>query len=126
MGLWIFMLVIDLLIPAAFLGFGYMFRKSPPDKINLAFGYRSRRSMMNEETWAFAQRRMGELWFLLGKITLPLTVIPMLAVFGRGSGTVGTVAMVIEGIQMVLLIGSIFPVEAALKKQFDDNGRPRA
>lgn len=51
MGFWIFMLMMNLLIPLSMIGFGWMFLKSPPKEINAVFGYRTRRSMLNPDTW---------------------------------------------------------------------------
>ena len=41
MGFWIFMLIMDLLIPFTMIGFGKMFLKKAPDQINYVFGYRT-------------------------------------------------------------------------------------
>ena len=47
MGFWIFMLVIDLLIPLTMIGFGRLFLKKIPKDINALFGYRTSMSMKN-------------------------------------------------------------------------------
>ena len=54
MGFWIFMLIMDLLIPFTMIGFGKMFLKKAPDQINYVFGYRTSMSMKNQDTWVFA------------------------------------------------------------------------
>ena len=51
MGFWIFMLIMDLLIPFTMIGFGKMFLKKAPDQINYVFGYRTSMSMKNQDTW---------------------------------------------------------------------------
>ncbi len=38
---WLFMLAMDLLVPACMIGFGKRFLKSAPQKINPFFGYRT-------------------------------------------------------------------------------------
>ncbi|MEN1786431.1 MAG: SdpI family protein [Bacteroidota bacterium] len=35
---------------------GFLFKKYPPKKINPWYGYRTKRSMKNQERWVFAQR----------------------------------------------------------------------
>lgn len=77
MGFWIFMFLMILIVPLAFLGIGHLFRKSAPKDINYAFGYRTKRSMMNPDTWKFAHQYIGRLWFILGIVVLPLSIIPM-------------------------------------------------
>ena len=60
LGFWLYMLAVDLLIPATMIGFGLLFLKRPPKKINAIFGYRSMRSMRNEDTWRFAHQHCGK------------------------------------------------------------------
>ena len=50
MGFWIFMLIMDLLIPVTMIGFGSYFMKNAPKEINAVFGYRTSMSMKNKDT----------------------------------------------------------------------------
>ena len=45
--------------------------------------------------------------------------------FGRGVETAGILSAVVVVVQVVVVIGSIVPVERALKRNFDDQGRKR-
>ena len=40
MGFWIFMLLMNLMIPLTMIGFGRSFMKNTPKEINAVFGYR--------------------------------------------------------------------------------------
>ena len=122
MGFWLFMLAMDLLIPAAMAGCGRLLLKRPPKRINAAFGYRTARSMKTQESWDFAQAYCGKLWFRWGLALLPLSAVPLLLVLGRNLKVIGNTALVTVAVEMALFLGSIFPVEAALKKNFDQNG----
>jgi len=42
------------MIPVIMIGVGYMMYKHPPKSINAIYGYRTARSMKNDETWKFA------------------------------------------------------------------------
>ncbi len=53
-GFWIFMLIMLLLIPFSMFGLGMYFCKNIPKEINCIFGYRTSRSMKNQDTWKFA------------------------------------------------------------------------
>ena len=64
MGFWIFMLIMDLLIPFTMIGFGKMFLKKAPDQINYVFGYRTSMSMKNQDTWVFAHHYCGKIWYI--------------------------------------------------------------
>lgn len=125
MGFWIFCLAMNLLIPVIMLAFGWLFQKKPPRRINGVYGYRTARSMKNEETWLFAHKICGRLWFRLGVILLPASTCAMLPVMGQSVDTVGIWCCVVAAVQLAVLVGSIFPVEQALKRTFDDFGRKR-
>lgn len=125
MGFWCFCLVMNLLIPGTMLGFGLLFQRKPPKTVNSIYGYRTTRSMRNQDTWDYAHKVCGALWVRLGLILLPVSVCAMLPVLGRGAGAVGIWCCVVDGIQLLVLIGSIIPVERALKRTFDEFGRRR-
>ena len=125
MGYWFFILASDLVIPAIMIGFGYLFRKRPPKTVNYLFGYRTTRSMKNQDTWLFAHQYCGRLWFRWGLVLLPFTVLPLLLTIGKPAGTVGAVGTVVCLLQMISLVGCIFPTEAALKRTFDKDGNRR-
>ena len=123
MGFWIFMLIVVLLIPLTMLIFGRLLFRRTPKEINYVYGYRTKRSMRNEETWKFANQYLGKLWYRYGLLSVPLSVIAIALVFGKGTETVGTVGGTITMIQMIPLVGAIIPTEIALKNNFDENGR---
>lgn len=122
MGFWIFMLVTDLLIPLTMIGFGRFFMKNAPKEINAVFGYRTSMSMKNADTWEFAHKYFGRLWYIAGLVLLPVTILPMLFVIGESTDSIGNVGGVICVIQMLPFICSIFLTEAALRKRFDRKG----
>ena len=126
MGFWVFMVLSDLAIPLIMLLFGKIFSNQAPGEINMAFGYRTSRSMKNRDTWEFAHKYIGKIWYLAGLILLPGSVVPMLFVIGKDEDIVGTLGAILCGIQLAVLIGSIFPTEHALKKTFDKYGRRRS
>ena len=119
---WIFMLLFVLMIPLTMIYFGRRFFKSPPKSINATFGYRSTMSMKNQETWKLAHTVCGRFWFRCGRILLPLSVVPMLLVIGRGTETVGYTGVIIVFIQLLPLLCVIPVTEHALRKKFDKNG----
>jgi len=122
MGFWIFMLLMDLLIPVTMIAFGGRFAKRAPEKINPVFGYRTDMSMKNRDTWEFAHRYCGKLWRTWGAVSAPVTVALMLPVLGKDVAAVGVWGMIVCGLQAILLIAPIFFTEAALRKTFDGNG----
>ena len=87
-GFWIFMLLIDILIPLIMIGLGRLFLTKAPKEINDAFGYRTNMSMKNKDTWEFAHKFCGKLWFRCGLVLLPLSVIPLIFVFNKSIETI--------------------------------------
>lgn len=114
MAFWIFMLLMDLLTPLTMIVFGWQFLTKAPEKINATFGYRTTMSMKNKDTWEFAHKLCGRLWLRWGLALLPIAVIPLLFVLDSSIATVGTVGGIVCMIELVPLVGSIFPTEAAL------------
>lgn len=123
MAFWIFMLLMALLVPVTMILFGRIFSRKAPGNINMLFGYRTERSMKNEETWNFAHAYFGRIWYRLGWILLPVSILGMLPVLGKDKDTVGYTGMALEFMQILALIIPICFTEAALKKNFDEEGR---
>ena len=126
MGFWFFMLVMGLLFPVVMILFGMMFMKSAPKRINYIFGYRTDMSMKNRDTWEFAHKYIGKLWFRFGLLLIPITVIPMLFVIGKTENIVGTVGLIVGFINTIVLIVPIFFTEKALNRTFDKDGKRKA
>lgn len=125
MGLWIFTFVMDMLIPLTMIGFGKLFLKKAPKEINAVFGYRTSMSMKNRDTWEFAHKYCGRLWYRCGTVLLLVSAVAMLFTIGRSESVTGTVAAVVCALQIVFLIGSVYPTEKALKQNFDRDGKRR-
>ena len=122
LGFWPFMLVMVLLIPLTMIFFGNRFLHNAPRNINFTFGYRTTMSMKNNDTWKYAHNCLGKIWRICGLSLLPLSVVPLIFVFGRDIDLVGTVGGIIVGLQLIPMFFSIILVEQGLKRNFDKNG----
>lgn len=122
MGMWIWMLVCNLLLPVIMLVAGKLFLKHNPGKINRIVGYRSAMSMKNEDTWQFAHEVAGKYWWKWGWISLPVAVVPMALLLGQPKETVATVGLLLMCLLMVPLIGVIPYTEKKLRNTFDKDG----
>ncbi len=119
---WAFMLIIDLVIPLSITGFGKVFMKGGPEEVNALFGFRTAMSMKNKDTWEFAHKYCGRIWYKTGLILLPVSVIPLLFVFNKDITTVAIVGLIVMFVQLIPMLLPIAVTEAALKKTFDENG----
>lgn len=138
MGLWFLYLGFALLTPGTMVFFGWLWKKRPPRDINCVYGYRTARSTKSPEAWAFAQFYAGKIWRLWGGVTLAFSALAFsigsLAICGwsfsamdipKNVDLVAWLLLALAGMQLVILIGSIFPVERALKQCFDSQGKPK-
>ncbi len=125
MGFWIFMLLMCLLFPAIMILMGKIFLKSAPKDINYVYGYRTSMSMKNKDTWEFAHKYCGKVWFYVGLVMLPVSVIPLLFVIGKDEDVIGLVGGIICFVGVAVIIASIFPTEIALNKNFDKDGNKK-
>ena len=122
MVFFITMFVCNLLMPLIMLIAGYCMYKNSPKEINGWVGYRTKMSKKNMDTWAFAHDYCGRLWIKLGLILLIPTIIVQIPFVHYSDSIIGIVAFIVEGVQLIVLLASIIPVEKALKKTFDENG----
>lgn len=123
MGYKIFLFIMLLLVPAVMVGFGAYFMKRAPKKINYVFGYRTARSMKNEDTWKFAHNFIGKIWLVCGTVLLVVGTASFFTFTANKNENAASIAsLVILGVQLLVLMCSIIPTERALKKTFDENG----
>lgn len=139
MFFWFLMLFFTLLMPGVMVLFGFLWKNHPPKDINGLYGYRTAMSCKNQETWELAHQTAGKLWRGWGLATLAVSAVGFPlgslalagwepAALGRAeyADPVGYLSLVFVAVQMAVLVGSIFPVERALKRAFDQEGNRRS
>ncbi len=122
MDFWIFMLVMEALVPAIMIILGNIYVKHAPKEINPNNGYRTAMSMINRDTWEFANHHFAKTWRVWGWVLLGLSFCAMLSVWGKDENAVSNFGLILIGVQVVILFLSIAPTEIALRKTFDENG----
>jgi putative membrane protein len=121
------MLVMNLLTPLVMIIYGRIFEKKPPKiaRSKFAFGYRTVMSMRNEETWEYAHRFFGKLWFRFGIAVGLISIIVLFFFIGKDKDTVGFAGMIICYVQLVAMLLPVIPTELALRRRFDKYGNRR-
>ena len=94
----------------------FIFAKYPPKKINEIYGYRTMRSMFNQECWYFAKRHSIR---LIWKIFLTTSIIQAAGIILLDEEVVFLTATIVL---VTTLIYSVYLTEKALKKKFDKEG----
>ena len=113
------------LLPLVMVICGMSYTKRGPMRITRLQGYRSKMSMKNRETWDFAHKNLGDLWFKLGAPLLAVTSVVSLLVFRETTEQITTWCCVIFVIQLVIMVLPVAYTEKALKENFDENGKWR-
>ena len=125
MSLFISMFLCNLLVPLVMLIGGYYMCKRPPEDINSAMGYRTKRSKKNKDTWKFAHEYCGKLWIKVGANLLILTIVVQIPFVHSDSDVIAAFNIILIIVQTAVLIVSLVPVERALERTFDENGNRR-
>lgn len=125
MWFWWVMFICSLIIPTIMIVAGRMMWKHCPKEINVLIGYRTKRSMQNEDTWKFAHYFCGKLWWIIGWTVLVPSAVPLIPFYNGTYETIGIVIAITAAVQISALILSIIPTEVALTKHFIDDGTHR-
>lgn len=120
MGFWIFMFIVTLFIPIALLLIWYLCPKYKT--LNNKSGYRTSRSMKNQDTWDFSQKYCAKISLYMFFPTLILAIEVMSMVISKPIDEIGWTGLAITIIQMISFIVIIISTENALKKTFDEFG----
>jgi uncharacterized membrane protein len=116
--IWILFFITNLIIPLVMIAIGKLFELKPPKKINHFYGYKTKRSMKNMETWNFAHKYIGKLMFKLGIVLIIFSTIVMFLVFNLSDKEIIYYGILINLLQVLMLIFPIFMTEKALIEKF--------
>ena len=119
MKFWIFMFIVTLLIPTSLLLTWYLCPKIKT--INNVSGYRTKRSMQNQNAWDFAQKYCSKISLYMFFPSLILAIVIMPTVTSKPVDVIGWIGLGITMIQMISFIVIIISTEKALKKTFDES-----
>ncbi len=119
MRFWIITLLLDLLIPVSVLINGLLYLKKPVKHINWLHGYRTERSMKNQETWEFAQRYFGSICYRCGTGLTLFTFILMFSAFRKTPKIISTLGNILGITECLMMVCILFPTERALKKRYN-------
>lgn len=95
----------------------WIYKVHPPKSINYLYGYRTRRSMRNQETWDFGNIIGAKMMLWVGISTFIAGVIAYF-ITPRWAMGISTFFLI------VAIFAGIFWCERQLRINFDKNGRP--
>ena len=77
--------------------------------------------MKSMETWEFAHKHFGRTWFFCGIALLPVTAA-LLVILRKSGIAFESICLITIALHIAVMLISILPTEAALRKNFDENG----
>jgi uncharacterized membrane protein len=101
-----------------FLIVGLLWWRFPPKKINFLYGYRTRRSMANQEIWEYANALGAKMFLYLGAVEL-IIGLGAYYLYPHHAPVIALFAMLI-GIGM-----GMYWCETQLNKRFDKKGNQK-
>jgi uncharacterized membrane protein len=124
MAAWLSLLIANLMLVGLVTAFGFSMALEPPDR-NKLFGYRTPASQRSDAAWDFANRMWGRLTRVLGPAWAVVVLVAMLPVLGRSPDFIAYYGCGLLLLTTLAIAASVIPVERALKRDFDGDGRPR-
>lgn len=109
----------SLVVPFITMVCGCIFYRFPPKNINSFSGYRTKRSMKNEQTWKEANRYSSKLSILFSLIGMAFAAGLSLLLGNNDTGT-GVSVIVSPLLMIALLLIMIALTEKHLKEKFGD------
>lgn len=121
MGFWIFMFIITLLEPLSLLLIWYICPRLK--KINNSSGYRTPRSIKNQKSWNFAQKKCSKYSFMMffPSVILPIIVMPFF--INKQIDEISWVGLGISLIQMISYLVIFILTERDLKNMSDNRNK---
>lgn len=110
----LFVKIFSFFIPVLMILFGMLLWFAPPKDINNVYGYRTKRSMINDDAWNYAQVCMGKSWFLVGIVLVFVTLF----LLPRINLDSDSLLITILSIQIVFMFLPLAGVEYLLKRKF--------
>lgn len=108
-----------LLVGFLFLCLAYYYLKKPPKKINYVYGYRTRRSMSNQDIWDFANTQSAKDFWKVAIVTLIVGIALLLF-------DIKFKVLIQMGVLLIGLGISVWHTEKEIDKYFDKNGNKRS
>ena len=113
-------IILSNFISLTMIGIGLLWIKYPPKNINYIYGYRSKKSMVNIDSWNFAHKEMTKYWRNFGLIGFIFSTI-VLCITEAGEDIV---EYILIG-QLILMLIPLLLTEIALRRNFDKDGNKK-
>ena len=120
----VFMAFAVFLIPGIMVFFGGLMMDHPPKTINGAYGFRTTMSMINQDTWDYAQVACAKRWRRWGRVLALITLVVLIVALRRPA--FADVLGFYTAFETAFLLASVAATEIDLRRTFDREGRQKA
>ena len=103
------------IIPIMIIVIGYLMNQYPPKKPNWFVGYRTRKSMKNDDVWKVANKYCGEIWIKMGLLMLIIAIILYILVRFEVFNFTENLLIIVTISEVIILVQTIFIVENKIK-----------
>ncbi|WP_108832063.1 SdpI family protein [Aedoeadaptatus coli] len=124
MGFKVAMALAVYVIPGIMIFFGGLMLDHPPKTINAAYGYRTSMSMLNQDTWDYAQAACAKRWRTWGRVLALITLVVL--IFALRRPAFADVLGFYTAFETAFLLASVAATEMDLRRTFDREGRRKA
>ena len=123
MGFKVAMALAVYVIPGIMVFFGGLMLDHPPKTINAAYGYRTTMSMLNQDTWDYAQAACAKRWRRWGRVLALITLVVLIVALRRPA--FADVLGIYTAFETAYLLASVAATEMDLRRTFDEKGERR-
>lgn len=110
--------IINFVLPLGLIIYGYLYKHKASKKVSKFFGYKTARTQLSQETWEYANIRVGNIWIKLGAFYTIFTML-ILLVFPSQREKLSLIVFIV-GVIVTLYPFSL--IENELKEKFDEKG----
>lgn len=97
---------------------GYIYKINPPKEINHFYGYRTRRSMKNQQIWDYANKIGAQAMINAGVVTTISGLIPLFLDWKHAH-------FIPLFVSLASILGTMLYCEKRLDKNYDKDGNPK-
>lgn len=123
MGFKVAMALAVYVIPGIMVFFGRTMMDHPPKTINAAYGYRTAMSMINQDTWDYAQAACAKRWRRWGRVLALITLVVLIVALRRPA--FADALGIYTAFETAFLLASVAATEMDLRRTFDEKGERR-
>lgn len=113
--------IINFVIPIGLIIYGYLYKYQASKKVSKFFGYKTARTQLSQDTWEYANKKVGDIWIKSGAIYTAFVGV-FLLVFPSQRVKLSLVVVLVG---LLVALSPFSAVEKELKEKFNDKGEPK-